>query len=310
MIRALCRIQATKGGPASLGLVDEKSARLIPGVDLSGLIANVTDLTALRAALAELAADGESIPLALLQQGNGTGWPRLISPVDHQECWGAGCTYRIDEQALDQIKAERPLYASAYAARRPMLFYKGSARSVAGPGDPIACRVGAERTIPEAELTLLLAPSGSILAFALGNDVTALDLEQNNPLYQPQAKVFDGGAALGPWWTLADTAGPGATTPFSCVVRRSGATVLEQNIDPARLVRRPEDLANWLFEAASFPKGAVLMTGGGAAVPTGFALKGGDEVIITHPVLGELRNLVLPHQRAPVWPAAGREDQS
>ena len=140
--------------------------------------------------------------------------------------------------------------------------------------------------------------------------MTALDLEQNNPLYQPQAKVFDGGVALGPWWTLADTAGPGATAAFTCVVRRSGTIVLEQNIDPARLVRRPEDLANWLFEAASFPMGAVLMTGGGATVPSGFALKGGDEVIITHPILGELRNPVLPHRWAPVWPAAGRAEQS
>jgi 2-dehydro-3-deoxy-D-arabinonate dehydratase len=296
MIRALCRIQATKGAPASLGLVDERTARLIPGVDLSGLIANIKDLTELRAALAKLAALGESIPLSLLEQGQGAGWPRLIVPVDHQECWGAGCTYRVDEQALDQMKAERPLYASAYLADRPMLFYKGSARGVAGPGDPIRCRVAAERTIPEAELTLLLAPSGSILAFTLGNDVTALDLEQNNPLYQPQAKVFDGGAALGPWWTLADTVGPGATAPFTCVVRRSGATVLEQSIDPSRLVRRLEDLAQWLFEAVSFPKGAVLMTGGGAAVPPGFALAGGDEVLIAHPLLGELRSPVLPRR--------------
>jgi 2-dehydro-3-deoxy-D-arabinonate dehydratase len=296
MIRALCRVQANQGGPTSLGLLDDSTVRLVPGVDLTELIANVGAITELRAALAKLAADGESIPITLLEHGNGAGWPRLIAPVDHQECWGAGCTYRVAEQALDQMKSDRPLYASAYAAERPMLFYKGSARSVAGPGDPIACRVGALRTIPEAELTLLLAPSGSILAFALGNDVTALDLEQTNPLYQPQAKVFDGGVALGPWWTLADTAGPGATAPFTCVVRRSGATVLEQIIDPSRLVRRMEDLANWLFEAASFPHGAVLMTGGGAAVPPGFALSVGDEVLIAHPVLGELRNPVLPRR--------------
>ena len=300
MIRALCRIQATQEGPMALGLLEETTVRLVAGIDFSGLVANVGDVGELRAALALHAADGESIPLSRLGQGHGEGLPRLIAPVDHQECWGAGCTYRVDEEALDQMKAERPLYASAYLADRPMLFYKGSARSVAGPGDPIACRVGAERTIPEAELTLLLAPSGSILAFALGNDVTALDLEQNNPLYQPQAKVFDGGVALGPWWTLADTAWPGVTAPFTCVVRRSGATVLEQRIDPARLVRRLDGLAQWLFEAASFPEGAVLMTGGGAAVPTGFALLAGDEVLIAHPVLGELRNPVRPHRPSPL----------
>src|SRR5271156_6662966 len=133
MIRALCRIQTTKAGPASLGLVDEKSARLVSGVDLSGLIADVNDITELRAALAELAALGESIPLSLLEQGQGTGWPRLIVPVDHQECWGAGCTYRVANEVLDQMTADNPVYASAYLADRPMLFYKASARSVARP---------------------------------------------------------------------------------------------------------------------------------------------------------------------------------
>ena len=181
-----------------------------------------------------------------------------------------------------------------------MLFYKGCARSVAGSGEPIACRVGALRTIPEAELTLLLAPSGAILAFALGNDVTALDLEQTNPLYQPQAKVFDGSVALGPWWTLADTSGAGAMAPFTCIVRRSEATVLEQRIDPARLVRRLEDLSKWLFQAASFPNGAVLLTGGGAAVPAGFALSDGDEVVIDHPILGRLINPVVSRKKSAV----------
>ena len=207
MIRALCRIQATQGGPAFFGLIDETAVRLVPGVDLSGLIADVGDIGELRAALTLLTADGESIPLSLLKQGRGEGWPRLIAPVDHQECWGAGCTYQVDDLALDQMKAERPLYASAYLADRPMLFFKASVRSVAGPGDTISCRVGAERTIPEAELTILVAPSGSILAFSLGNDVTALDLEQSNTLYQPQAKVFDGCVAWargGRWPTPLD----------------------------------------------------------------------------------------------------------
>jgi 2-dehydro-3-deoxy-D-arabinonate dehydratase len=293
MIRAVCRIELTDGGPASLGLVEAEGVRVLPGLDLSGLVAGVADTKQLRAALDVYAADGELIPTAIPKHQRGKGQPRLLAPVDQQECWGAGCTYKVADKDLEVMRAERPLYAATYEADRPMLFFKGNARSVIGPGGSIACRVRAERTIPEAELALLLAPSGSILAFTLANDVTALDLEQRNSLYQPQAKVFDGGVSLGPWWTLADTAGDAATVPFTCVVERSGRTVLEQRIDPSRLIRRLEDLAGWLFEATSFPNGVVLMTGGGAAIPPGFAMAGGDEVVIAHPVLGELRNPVL-----------------
>jgi 2-dehydro-3-deoxy-D-arabinonate dehydratase len=293
MIRAVCRIELTDGGPASLGLVEAEGVRVVPGLGLSRLLTGIADTKQLRALLNEHAADGELIPMAILERGRGTGRPRLLAPVDQQECWGAGCTYKIVEKDLEVMRVERPLYAATYEADRPMLFFKGNARSVVGPGGSIACRVRAERTIPEAELALLLAPSGSILAFTLANDVTALDLEQRNSLYQPQAKVFDGSVSLGPWWALADTTGDPTTVPFTCVVERSGRTVLEQRIDPGRLVRRLEDLAHWLFEATSFPHGVVLMTGGGAAVPPGFALAGGDEVIIAHPVLGELRNPVL-----------------
>jgi 2-dehydro-3-deoxy-D-arabinonate dehydratase len=298
MIRAVCRIELTEGGPASLGLVEAESVRVLPGLDLAGLVTDVADLNELRATLDNYASDGELIPLTILAQRGSKGYPRLIAPVDQQECWGAGCTYKVAEKDLEVMRAERPLYAATYEADRPMLFFKGNARSVVGPGGSIACRIRAERTIPEAELALLLAPSGSILAFTLANDVTALDLEQRNSLYQPQAKVFDGGVSLGPWWTLADTAGAAATATFTCVVNRSGRIVLEQSIDPGRLVRRLEDLAGWLFEAASFPQGAVLMTGSGAGVPPGFSLAGGDQVVIAHPVLGELRNPVLTGAKA------------
>ena len=213
MIRALCRVERTEGGPVSLGLVEAEGVRVVPGLDLSGLLTGVADTKQLRAELDEHAADGELIPMAIVERGRGMGLPHLLAPVDQQECWGAGCTYKVGEKDLEVMRVERPLYAATYEADRPMLFFKGNARAVVGPGGSIACRVRAERTIPEAELALLLAPSGSILAFTLANDVTALDLEQRNSLYQPQAKVFDGGVALGPWWTLADAAGDSSDGP-------------------------------------------------------------------------------------------------
>ena len=217
--------------------------------------------------------------------------PHLLAPVGRQECWGAGCTYRVDD-GLSQMRKKRPLYAAIYEADRPMLFFKGNAFRVAGPGDSIACRRGARQTIPEAELAVLFSPTGQPVAYAMSNDVTALDLEQANPLYQPQAKTFDGCVALGPWWTLLAVAPDALTTTFSCEVLRDGATVLRQQIDPGRMVRSVEELGRRLFEATSFPHGVVLMTGGGASVPSGFTLAQGDTVVITHPQLGELRNQV------------------
>ena len=217
--------------------------------------------------------------------------PHLLSPADQQECWGAGCTYQVDN--LEKMRRGRPLYAAAYEADRPMLFFKSSAFRVAGPSQPIACHRESRQTIPEAELALLLSPTGEVLAYAMANDVTALDIEQANSLYQPQAKIFDGSCALGPWWTPVALAPDALTTPFTCMVSRQGKTVLQQQVDPGRMTRGVDELAGWLYQSASFPQGAVLMTGGGASVPEGFTLLEGDTVEIAHPQLGELRNQVM-----------------
>ena len=290
MIRGLGRLYLPGVG-AIAALIDESAVRPLPGRSLADLLSKADDLEALHAGIDWAAAESaEPIPMEKLSSLPAPNRPHLLAPVDLQECWGAGCTYLLDDEALGQMRANRPLYADSYEADRPMLFFKGAASAVSGPGAAIRCRAGSSQTIPEAELTVLLSPTGSVLGFALGNDVTALDLERRNPLYQPQAKVFAGSAALGPWWTLADPDIP--TRPLSCEVVRGGRSVLEQRIDPSRLVRQLKELSGWLFEAVDFPSGVVLMTGGGAAVPEGFALEPGDEVVIAHPDLGTLRNPV------------------
>jgi 2-dehydro-3-deoxy-D-arabinonate dehydratase len=260
--------------------------------DLGALLASHPEAKAFEDAIAAMCERAETVVhSSSLATTPNPQQAHLLAPVDRQECWGAGCTYRIDD-GLSQMRKTRPLYAAIYEAERPMLFFKGNTLRVAGPGDSIACRRGARQTIPEAELAVLFSPTGQPVAYAMSNDVTALDLEQANPLYQPQAKIFDGSMALGPWWTPLAIAPDALTTTFSCEVLRDGATVLRQQIDPGRMIRNVEELGKRLFEATSFPSGVVLMTGGGASVPSGFALAGGDTVVITHPQLGELRNQV------------------
>jgi 2-dehydro-3-deoxy-D-arabinonate dehydratase len=292
MIRGIGRLHLPGVGPLA-ALIDEEAVLPLPGRTLADLISGAEAPDALRAEVDRAAAGASGpIPIVELAPVPDPDRPHLLAPVDRQDCWGAGCTYRLDDESLARMKADRPLYAASFEADRPMLFYKGAAPAASGPGAPIRCRAGSSQTIPEAELAVLLGPTGSVLGFSLGNDVTALDLERRNPLYQPQAKVFDGSAALGPWWALADAVPEAPTMPISCRVLRGGECVLQQQIDPRRLARRADELSGWLFESAGFPIGVVLMTGGGAAVPDGFALEPGDEVVIAHPVLGALHNPV------------------
>ena len=305
MIRGLGRLHLPGSG-SHAALIDESAVRPLPGRSLADLLSDAEDAGALRAEVDRAAANSASpIPMGELAPAPDPDRPHLLAPVDRQECWGAGCTYLLDDEALARMRADRPLYANTYEGDRPMLFFKSSAPAVSGPGAPIRCRAGSSQTIPEAELAVLLSTAGAVLGYALGNDVTALDLERRNPLYQPQAKVFDGSAALGPWWTLADAVPDTPTRSLRCEVARGGRPVLEQRIDPSRLARRLDELSGWLFEAADFPAGVVLMTGGGAAVPEGFALEPGDEVLIAHPDLGALRNPVDRPRRPPRSPGRG-----
>ena len=305
MILGLGRLHLPGVGPLA-ALIDESAVRPLPGRSLADLLSAADDVESLRAGLDRAAAESAApIPMGELAPTPDPDRPHLLAPVDRQECWGAGCTYLLDDEALGRMRADRPLYADTYEADRPMLFFKSAAPAISGPGAPICCRAGSSQTIPEAELAVLLSPTGAVLGFALGNDVTALDLERRNPLYQPQAKVFAGSAALGPWWVLADAVPDSPTRPLSCEVTRGGLRILQQRIDPNRLARRLDELSGWLFESADFPAGVVLMTGGGAAVPEGFALEPGDEVLIAHPDLGTLRSPVDRPRRPSHSPGRG-----
>jgi 2-dehydro-3-deoxy-D-arabinonate dehydratase len=182
-------------------------------------------------------------------------------------------------------------YDRVYSAPRPELFYKGSAHRARGPGQPIRIRADPRWNVPEPELTLLLSAAGAITGYTIGNDVSSRDIEGENPLYLPQAKVYDGSAALGPCLLLTEAPLPPATE-IEMEIRRAGATVFAGRTPISRIKRELTSLAEYLYREGSFPAGCFLMTGTGIVPPDSFTLSPGDEVAITIAPIGTLSNWV------------------
>ncbi len=220
----------------------------------------------------------------------------LLSPVGAQEVWAAGVTYVRSREARQEESAKAggaDFYARVYAAARPELFYKAPPRNVVGHRQPVRIRRDAAWNVPEPELTLALNAAGRIAGYVVGNDVSSRDIEGENPLYLPQAKVYTGSCALGPGLLVAEGPLP-PETPVRVEVRREGAAAFAGETTLSRMKRTPEDLAGWLFREMAFPDGCYLMTGTGIVPPAGFTLRPGDEVRIAIPPVGTLVNPVAP----------------
>ncbi len=215
---------------------------------------------------------------------------RVVAPVDEQEIWAAGVTYERSRTARMHESAEPSVYDLVYEAERPELFFKAPAWRVRGPGEPVGIRADSDWDVPEPELALVLAADLSIAGYTIGNDVSSRRIEGENPLYLPQAKVYDGSCALGPGMVPVDAAEP----PFQIDLRvvRDGRAVVEATTTTARLRRPLEELASYLGRALTLPRGAVLLTGTGIVPPDDFTLEPGDLVRIGIEGLGVLENPV------------------
>lgn len=217
----------------------------------------------------------------------------LLKPTDHQEVWAAGVTYERSRIAREEESAGSGIYERVYSAARPELFFKATPSRTVGPGEPVAIRVDASWNVPEPELGLVVNQQLELIGFTVGNDMSSRDIEGENPLYLPQAKLYGRCCALGPLIALRDGIGDPTNLPIKMEILRAGATVFAAETNTRRIVRSYADLIGYLGRDNLFPDGVVLLTGTGIVPPDDFTLQAGDEVVISIEGIGTLRNPVV-----------------
>jgi len=218
----------------------------------------------------------------------------LRAPMENQEIWAAGVTYLRSKTArMEESKTGGggSFYDHVYTADRPELFFKSTRHRTVGPGGRVRLRQDSKWNVPEPELTLAINAHGKIFGYTIGNDMSSRDIEGENPLYLPQAKVYDGSAALGPCLVIAPGLPPADTT-IAIEISRSGAVMFFGDTTIGRIKRPLPSLAEWLFRDQTFPHGCYLMTGTGIVPPDTFTLQSGDEIRITIKSVGTLINTV------------------
>jgi 2-dehydro-3-deoxy-D-arabinonate dehydratase len=217
---------------------------------------------------------------------------QILAPIGTQEVWAAGVTYYRSRSArMEEAKSAGggDFYDRVYTAERPELFFKSTASRVVGPGDYVKIRTDSKWNVPEPELTLAINNRGQIIGYTVGNDMSSRDIEGENPLYLPQAKVYDRSCAMGPGILITPEPLP-ATTPIRLEILRGGEAVFSSAITLAEMKRVPSMLVEYLFRDNSFPTGAFLMTGTGIVPPDSFTLLPGDLIRITIDPIGTLEN--------------------
>ena len=218
----------------------------------------------------------------------------LLPPIGSQEVWAAGVTYfRSRNARMEESKSAGggDFYDRVYHAERPELFFKATPHRVVGSNARVAIRDDASWSVPEPELVLYVSPGGKISGYTIGNDMSSRDIEGENPLYLPQAKVYDRSCALGPCLLVSNEMLP-ALTEISIDIRRREQSVFSGATRLSEMKRKPEELVEYLYRSSSFPHGCFLLTGTGIVPPDSFTLQPGDEILITIPPIGTLVNQV------------------
>jgi 2-dehydro-3-deoxy-D-arabinonate dehydratase len=218
---------------------------------------------------------------------------QLLPPVERQEVWAAGVTYLRSKTArMEESDFSATAYDKVYAAERPELFFKALAEKVVGAGEPVGIRRDAKWNVPEPELALVLNSRGRIAGHTVGNDMSSRDIEGENLLYLPQAKVYDRSCALGPWIVLGTPEADARGWKIQIEILRDRQRVFAGETSVGQIKRRFDELAGFLCRSQSFPHGAVLLTGTGIVPPDTFTLQEGDEIGIEITGIGRLRNPV------------------
>ena len=258
-----------------------------------GFLASLLQLPHPVRALADRRAGATTLKAAsVMAAAPGAAAPHLLPPLDLQEVWAAGVTYERSRVArMEETAGAETFYDKVYTAERPEIFFKGAASRVSGHHGPIRIRRDAAWNVPEPEIAVLVAAHGGIAGYTVGNDVSSRDIEGENPLYLPQAKIYRESCALGPLVWLTDE--PSPVFDLTITIQRRGAVVYEGKISTAAMRRSFADLADWLFRDNTFPAGAYLLTGTGLVPEAGFSLAPEDRVSITVPRIGTLSNVVV-----------------
>ena len=218
-----------------------------------------------------------------------------LAPIGSQEVWAAGVTYfRSRSARIEESKSAGggDFYDRVYHAHRPELFFKATPHRVAGPGREVRIRRDSAWNVPEPELALAVNARGAIIGYTIGNDMSSRDIEGENPLYLPQAKVYAQCCGLGPaLYVSSAPLDPG--TGIGIVVTRAGQRAFAGQCELRSMKRSPEELVEFLFRDNDFPHGCLLLTGTGIVPPDDFTLQAGDEIAITIEPIGTLTNTVV-----------------
>lgn len=281
----LCKIQLSTGEIRVAVLENQKLTLLQQDAKLSAALHSGDTRNTVKGLI-----DADASPLALSSV-------KMLPPVDQQEIWAAGVTYKRSQEARERESAGAArFYDLVYSAPRPELFFKSPASRVVGPNETVHIRRDGRWNVPEPELALVISPSLALVGFTIGNDMSSRDIEGENPLYLPQAKFYDRSCSVGPVITLVDAFPPPDKAIIRLQIERGGRTAFDGQTSIASMKRSFDELIAWLGRETSFPNGAILLTGTGIVPPDEFTLAVGDVVHIEITGIGRLTNTVSQRQ--------------
>ena len=218
----------------------------------------------------------------------------LLSPIEVQEVWAAGVTYlRSKDARMEESDFSATAYDRVYDAPRPELFFKSLPEKVVACGEPVGIRADAQWSVPEPELVLMMNSRGDIAGYAVGNDMSSRDIEGENLLYLPQAKVYHRSCAVGPWVRVGATEAEAREWDISMQIGRDGKTVFEGSVSVHQIKRSFDELRDFMFQSQVFPFGCALLTGTGLVPDDDFTLEEGDTIRIEISGIGSLHNPVV-----------------
>jgi 2-dehydro-3-deoxy-D-arabinonate dehydratase len=277
----LCKLQL-ESGEVRVGIVTDDHIQILRGVESLSELLHSNDPAAVASDLID--ENAQKLPLE-----DAT----LLAPIDQQEVWAAGVTYKRSQEARErESEGAARFYDLVYSADRPELFFKANPHRVVGPGGRVHIRRDSKWSVPEPELALVISPHLQIVGYTIGNDMSARDIEGQNPLYLPQAKVHDNCCALGPVITLADDMPQLDQVAITLTIEQNRMTAFQGATSLSAMARPLNDLVSWLGRETSFPNGAILLTGTGIVPPDDFSLAAGDHIAIEIDGIGRLTNWV------------------